>query len=182
MGNKWTSTKIKGIRYREHPTRKHGVRKDRYFSIRYQRDGKRVEEGLGWTSEGWTLDKANLTLAKLREASVTGDGPARLGEKRKATKKKKEEEAAKDISFSCIFDQFLTAGNKTKNARVLAVQQGYGEKWLLPTVGDMPIRKITASHLEAIQKEILDAGRSRQTAAHAIDIFRAAWNGDTNGN
>ena len=38
MGTKWQSTKFPGIRFREHPSRKHGVQKDRYFVIRYQRD------------------------------------------------------------------------------------------------------------------------------------------------
>ncbi|MCT4628009.1 hypothetical protein [Halodesulfovibrio sp.] len=49
---KWNSTSIRGIRYREHPTRKHGVKKDRYFAICYQKDGKRREAALGWASEG----------------------------------------------------------------------------------------------------------------------------------
>lgn len=58
MGYKWHSTGIKGLRYREHSSRKHGVKRDRYYAIRYQRDGKRVEGGLGWTSdEGIDLDK-----------------------------------------------------------------------------------------------------------------------------
>jgi hypothetical protein len=34
-----------GVRYREHETRKHGVRADRYFSVRYKLDGKDKEEG-----------------------------------------------------------------------------------------------------------------------------------------
>ena len=37
----------------KHPTRKHGVKFDEYYSIHYQRDGKRREEGLGWATEGW---------------------------------------------------------------------------------------------------------------------------------
>jgi hypothetical protein len=43
----WISTKFKGVRYYEHPERKHGVKKDRYLAIRYQKDGQRKEEGLG---------------------------------------------------------------------------------------------------------------------------------------
>jgi len=47
MAAKWIGTKFKGVRYYEHPTRKHGVKKDRYLAIRYQIDGKRIEEGIG---------------------------------------------------------------------------------------------------------------------------------------
>ncbi len=58
MGAKWRTTKYPGVRFREHATRRHGVVKDRYFSIRYQRDGRRQEKALGWASEGWTAEKA----------------------------------------------------------------------------------------------------------------------------
>ena len=46
MTIQWTTTKYEGIRFREHPTRMFGSRKDRYYSIRYRVDGKRKEEGL----------------------------------------------------------------------------------------------------------------------------------------
>jgi len=42
---KWNRTEFTGVRYREHPTRKHGIMPDRYFSIRYQSAGSRKEEG-----------------------------------------------------------------------------------------------------------------------------------------
>jgi hypothetical protein len=63
------STPFRGVRYRKHPTRKHRLRPDRYFAIRYQKDGRRREVGLGWASEKWTPDKAALTLAELRSAA-----------------------------------------------------------------------------------------------------------------
>jgi integrase len=176
MAFKWIKTNIKGIRYREHDTRKHGVKKDRYYTIRYQKSGQRVEEGLGWASEGWTLDKAVATLAKLREAATTGEGETRLQEKRKAAEAQKAQEEKKNITFATILAGYLEAGTEKKNTRVLAVQKGYGDKWLLPDLGPLPIRQVTAGHLEQIQKQILAAGRSKQTAAHAIDLFRAAWN------
>ena len=31
----WIKTELKGIRYREHSSRKYGVRRDRYYAIRY---------------------------------------------------------------------------------------------------------------------------------------------------
>ena len=59
---KWEATNFKGVRSRQHATRKHGIQPDTYFSLRYQFDGKRKEEGLGWQSEGWTAEKAALKL------------------------------------------------------------------------------------------------------------------------
>ena len=57
MAMQWQRTKFPGVRYREHPTRKHGLHRDRYFAIRAQVDGKRREEGLGWASKGWNAQK-----------------------------------------------------------------------------------------------------------------------------
>ncbi len=31
--------------------------KDKYFAIRYQANGKRQEEGVGWATEGWSAKK-----------------------------------------------------------------------------------------------------------------------------
>jgi hypothetical protein len=47
MKFKYQKTKHPGIRFREHPTRKHGVQKDKYYVIRYQSNGKTKSEGLG---------------------------------------------------------------------------------------------------------------------------------------
>ena len=53
MGTKWFKTEYPGVRYRKHSKRKHGIKFDRYYTIRYRRDGKRIEEGVGWSSGGW---------------------------------------------------------------------------------------------------------------------------------
>ncbi|MBI9113102.1 hypothetical protein [Maridesulfovibrio ferrireducens] len=67
---KWESSTYPGVRYREHPTRKNGsVKKDRYFSIRFQMDGKRTEEALGWASEGWTARKGCRRAGKSQKSS-----------------------------------------------------------------------------------------------------------------
>jgi len=67
MAGKW-KTVSPGIRVRDHPSRRHGVRLDRYFTLRFSTDGRQVEEALGWASEGWTLARAQEELGKLREA------------------------------------------------------------------------------------------------------------------
>ena len=84
-----------GIRKYEHLTRKHGKRPDVYYAIRYTVDGKRYEEGLGWASKGWTLEKVRETLAELRLAKKTGAGPVTLHEKREKAKAEREAEKTK---------------------------------------------------------------------------------------
>jgi integrase len=86
---KW-KTAGTGVRYREHPTRKHGINPDRYYVIHYRIDGNRVEEALGWLSEGWTQDKCERTRNDLKE-SAKNSGPRTLKERRE---KAAEAEAA----------------------------------------------------------------------------------------
>src|SRR5258705_9531334 len=83
MASKWI-TAAPGIRYRQHPHRKHGARLDRYFTLRFSVDGRQVEEALGWASAGWTLARAQEELGKIREARRTGEGPATLRERSQA--------------------------------------------------------------------------------------------------
>ena len=70
MAVEWKKTKYKGVRYYNHPSRKHGIKMDRYFTIRYQRNGKRKEEGVGWTSEGHTAEEAFIKLSELKRADT----------------------------------------------------------------------------------------------------------------
>jgi integrase len=80
MSGRW-KTIAPGIRVRDHATRKHGVRPDRYFTLRFSVGGRQMEEALGWASAGWTRARAQEELGKLREAKRTGRGPATLRER-----------------------------------------------------------------------------------------------------
>jgi len=70
-----------GIRYREHPTRKHGIKPDRYYAIHYRIDGKRVEEAMGWLSDGWTQEKCE-TIRNDLKISAKNSGPKTLKARR----------------------------------------------------------------------------------------------------
>ena len=117
MAGKWISLKnYPGVRYREHPSRKHGVKFDRYYAIRYQitkelnevdpETGKkkkiieRKEEGLGWSSQRdpddgqfWTEKKAALVLERLQSAAKLGkkEAPTRLAEQRQIEQMRREQ-------------------------------------------------------------------------------------------
>jgi hypothetical protein len=59
---------------------------------------------LGYSSEGWTAEKAALELAKLKNASKVGEGHSRLGENRKAVKKKIKRQKRDALLFGAIFN------------------------------------------------------------------------------
>ena len=86
------SKKYTGVYYKEHPTRKHGVKKDKYITIRYQKDGKGVEEALGWASDGMTEEKAVKVLCDIKTNIKLANGePTSLREKRELETKKRNE-------------------------------------------------------------------------------------------
>lgn len=117
-------TTFRGVRYREHETRKHGVHKDKYFFIRYKLNGKDREEGLGWQSEGWTASKAYDRLKELKENKKAGEGPQVLAEKRailnkqQEAKKAEQEKTEKEkITFGQYFEKVYFPTSETGKKR-----------------------------------------------------------------
>ena len=176
----WKPTKFRGVRYREHLTRKHGIMPDRYFVIRYQRDGKRVEEKLGWSSdkEGkWTAEKAAKVLADLKDAFDLGkEKPTRLSEARQAEKERREAEKVRrenealekarqekeDLTFGQYFTLTYspeTKGNpETKERKKWEKEQSHFRLWIEPAIGKIPLKDLRPLHLERLKKN-LEAGK-----------------------
>ena len=90
--SKIRSKNYSGVYYKEHKTRKNGVKPDRYYTIRYTKNGKSKEEGLGWASNGMTELKAMQILGEIKmNIKLANDGPTSLREKRDLAIKKKNE-------------------------------------------------------------------------------------------
>jgi integrase len=184
----WKKTQFKGVRYREHPTRKHGIMLDRYFVIRYQRDGNRIEEKLGWASdkEGkWTAEKAAQVLAKLKDAYDRGKNePTRLSEARQIQKERKEEEAlekAKEEKENLTFAQYFLGTYfpiaKTSKKKVSwEKEEGHFRLWINPVIGKIPLMDLRPIHLERLKKNLLDAKKSPRTIQYIFSTVRVVWN------
>lgn len=184
---KWTKAG-KGIEAREHATRKHGVKSDRYFRIRYRRDGKEVVEGLGWASEGWTVDKATLERARIVQAIKTGEGHQSLAEKREATKAKREAEAAavaradaENRTFLDIFEtEYLPIqADQGKKTLTIANEVSIVRRWLGPAFGTRPLKDISPFDLEKLKSSMLKAGKTPRTVEYALAVFRQVHNFST---
>ncbi|MHC1712527.1 MAG: tyrosine-type recombinase/integrase [Solidesulfovibrio sp.] len=181
---KWCQSNFPGVRFREHPDRKHGVKPDRYFAIRYQAQGKRREEGLGWGSEGWTAQKAAIVLAGLKKAHVTGEGPKRLKDKREAERAKdtalaaeKAKQIADAITFGNIFNgAYLENARQNKKTNSVTTEKGLFTKWIAPVIADLPLKDISPFHLERIKKNIADADLSARSAHYALCVVRQVFN------
>jgi len=177
MSIKWYSTQFPGVRYRKHKIRKHGVKYDRYFAIRYQRDGKRKEEGLGWASDGWSEQEAALELAKLKKAHKTGNGPVRLSDKRKKVKQIKEKEARDNVAFQKFFkDIYFPQAQNDKDPQSYNRENGLINNWIKPVIGALPFKDIAPIHLEKIKKNMKVAGKSPRSIQYCLAVIRQVFN------
>jgi len=178
-------TKHPGIRFREHATRKYGVNKDRYFFLRYTIDGHRHEEGLGWASDGWTLDKAAEKLAEIKAAKRTGDGPRSLKEsreisnqKRKALEDAKTKAEKESLTFSQFFiETYLTQARSGKKPETIRRELSLYHNHVSKIVGDVPLRKISpVPHIEGLRVNMQKAGESPRSIQYAFALIRQVHN------
>ena len=183
--SKWITAK-EGIRYREHPTRKHGVNYDRYYVIRYRdADGTRREESLGWASKaGWTTKKAGEELQKLKANHSTGSGAQSLNEKREIKKeekvkaeKVKKAESIKNLTFAEVFEKYLVCSKlKKKNERSWKREEQLFRLHVAPVIGKYTLSKIAeVPHLRNIQKNMEKAGSSPRTIRYALHVVRIVF-------
>lgn len=172
----------KGIRCLEHPTRKHGVKLDRYFVLRFTVDGIERQEPLGWASEGMTLDKARVALAQLKEAKRTGRGAKTLKAQRElaeAERKTLEEAALKSERYKITFSGYWentywpAQAHKAKGSRV--AESSHWKTWLQPVLADKRLSDICADDLEKVKANLMKAGRSPATIKYVMAVVSQVW-------
>lgn len=179
---KYLSTKFPGIRYRQHPTRKHGLQFDKYFAVYYRFNGKNYEEGVGWASQGWTLEKVNFELGQLKRNQRKGDGPKTLKEKRELEAARQESiiaenELQKRLSYT--FDQFFTESYipqaKTEKTSWTRDQQIYASH-IKDAFGDKPLQQIAPLDIERLKSTMFKKGLAPRTVQYCLAITRRVLN------
>ena len=184
MAVTWIKTNFPGVRFYEHATRKHGVQKDRYFAIRFQAEGKRREEGLGWASEGWSAAKAAQTVAELKKAATTGEGATSLAEKRQKAEEKRQAEAEAhaqverdNVTFGHVFlEDYFPIAKKNKAQRSWQKEDQCYRLWIATVLADKPLKAIAPIHLERIKKNMADAGRAARSITYTLAVVRQVFN------
>jgi integrase len=182
MAGKWI-TAAPGIRYRQHPHRKHGARFDRYFTLRRSVNGRQVEEKLGWASEGWTIARAQEELIRLRQADRTGKGPATLREERetnhRAEQRRAEEEAAqlrREKTVADLWARYATEVIAIENKPSTAAEKiRMWERRIEPAIGNLKINDVTEEDAGAVVRAPLRldaAGQVIGGRAEAGNLYR----------
>jgi integrase len=186
---KWIKTSFRGVRYHEHESRRNGIKKDQYFTIRYAskskaKDYKIIEEGLGWASQGWTAAKAYDRLRELKENQKIGQGPQTLAEKREILKEQKQAQAAakerhekENITFGQYWNNtyFPTYKIGRKESTTRKGQEHF-KNWIAPVIEYVPLKDIKPFAIEKIKKNILGADKAPRTLQYVLATIRQAWN------
>jgi len=181
---KWIKTNFPGVRYREHETRKHGVKRDQYFTIRYKLHGRDKEEGLGWASEDWSAAKAYDRAKELKENRKAGEGPQTLAEKRtiEDTRKVAEQSEAdrltrEAVTFGAFFtDTYLPQAKADKKERTVTREEGLYKVWISPALAHLPMKDIAPFHLEKLKKTMADGKQSPRSIEYALSVVRQIFN------
>ena len=156
MKMKWIKTAHKGLRYYEHPTTRHGKKKDRYYAIRFKVAGKEYSYGAGWLSDGIpeAIRKAEpelgfeeycLKLLREYKGNVkTGTGPKSpkqrraIEEAREAAERQEAERLEKEaVTFGAFFtDSYLPQSKADKKQKTATREEGLYDGWIasLPVI------------------------------------------------
>ena len=181
--NPWV-TATRGVRYREHETRKHGKRHDRYWCVQYKLKGKNVNEAVGWWSAGISQAYCEELLAELRRNHKSGQGPQTLKEMRAAGQEKRAAEAeAQELArhetttLAEFWEQtYLPKAKLNKSRHSVAAETMFRRRWLAP-LADSPLSDIKPVHLERLLlAPMLAAGKSPRTIQYALATFSMVWN------
>jgi integrase len=177
---KWFKTQFPGIRFREHPHRKHGVKWDRYFVLHYKLNGKVVDEPAGWASEGVTAEKAFMKLRELKANKKAGTGPLTLGEKRieegakeaGAKARLKTEEAANRTLFEYWQESYFPAAQRSKKENSWCKEETHFRLWIGPLFGKLPLRSIRLLQWDELVKTLSAKGLSPRTKEYITGTLR----------
>jgi len=194
MAVKWKKS-LPGIRYREHPERRHGAGPDKYLVLTYKWNGKTYSESIGWISKTRITEKdASFILADLQRAQKTGEGPRTLAEKRqmedqaRQDDRQRREEKAKaraatahvdrmqSIAFGEVWALYSEEASKTKKPSTWEREAQLWADHIEPELVQVPMVKISPFLLAKIQKKIIDKGKAPRTAFYALQVIRQVFN------
>jgi integrase len=180
MKTKWKPLKDadgrKGIRYREHPVRKHGAVPDRYYSAVYWWQGKTINEKIGWASDGWTPSKCFNLLASIKRNQSKGTGPCTLSELRKQGQLEREQAErvakAQSITLDDYWPEYYEYAKRSKKPSSYSKEESHYRMWLSPLLGKLPIREIDMPQWDILVAALSKADKSVRMKEYVTGTLR----------
>ena len=185
----WVKTRYPGVRFHKHPTRKHGVQKDKSFHIRFKGGGTPYQSSLGWSSEGMTAEKASLKLAEYKQNYKAGKSPWTLGQEKKdaedAAKDKAETKAEeervkaldkkKSLTFSELFNDHYIPFVKAEGKKSWSQEASLYKTWIASPLGEKRVCDISPIDVERVKHKV-GKDRSERTVQYCLAIIRRVYN------
>lgn len=176
MGRKWIKTSFPNVRYREHETRRHGVRPDRYYSVRYRLKGRDREEGVGWSSEGMTAQRADEILASLRQAQREGGKAVTLGERRELAAQERERRAATGITLGALWEtDYAPQARARLKAKSYRREEQLFRLHIEPLMGSRVVRELDDRAVESLMDHMRATGQSPRSIEYGLGVFNRLW-------
>ena len=196
MTIKWIKTAHKGLRYYEHPERKHVKKRDRYYAIRFKVDDKEHNYGVGWLSDGVPdeikkqhhnigFEEYCLMLLRQYKGNIkAGSGPQSPKEKRKIENTQRDlaeaeaERREKDaVTFDVFFkDKYLPQAEEDKKPKTVTREKILYKKWIRDTIGHLPMKDISPFLLETLKKSMKAGGQSPRSVQYGLALIRQVFN------
>jgi len=180
MAYKWFSTQYPGIRFREHKNRKYRGQPDRYFVIRYKKQGKLIGESVGWSSQGMNAQKANGIRAEIVQNIKEGKRPQSLAEKRqiederkKAEEQQRKLKEKKENTFGVVADEFIKWGKANK--KDWFNDESRYNNHLKSLLGNIRLKEISPFLLEKLKNELFKKNLSPKTVHHCLTLVRTIF-------
>lgn len=177
----WHKTKYPGVRYRESNSRTYKRRSDRSFVIHYKKNGKLVNETIGWESQGATLEKAAQLRAQIIQNIRLGDGFHSIREKRGDELKKREDEFAEakakeqeNISLEQVAKRYLEWAQNNKKS--WKDDESRYRFHIRPALGKKPIHNLSPIILERFKRTLISKRLSPATVKHCLVLIRQIIN------
>jgi integrase len=177
----WKTTKFPGVRYKEPGTRRFKGRPEKYYSIRYRRGGKLIEEGAGWESAGVNPQYCSQLRTQIVQNIRAGKDYVSLKEKREIEENKRqvkiEEKEATErdkTPLSEIAERYLEWSKHNKKSWKDDLSRY--RTHIKPVLGHIPIKNIGIIQLEGLKKKLRAKGISPQTVLHCLQLVRAMFN------
>jgi len=175
MANRIKTSKV-GIRYREHPSRKHGAVPDKYYTIIYKMDGRTIEESLGWSSQGWTLKKADEVFQELKQNRTKGTGPRTLREKRKLQERDTARQKAEGLTVSDFWESdYIFNLKKRMKKQSWQKETGHFTNRIKPAIGAIALKAITTEDIDRIIEKMQIDGLAARTQQYLIGTIFRMW-------
>ena len=142
-----------------------------------------ITVGLVWSSEGWTPLKAVKQREIYRENARPGKGPVSWAEEQEinqAEKERREREKRlaeiRNITFDDFWEVHYLPAQHDKNPSTLSTEKGYYKKWIMPAMGQKPMKDISPMDVERIKRNMSRAGRAPRTVHYVLQIIRQVFN------